>query len=505
MRGVSKSFGATQALEAVDLTVEPGEIHALIGENGAGKSTLMRVLSGVHSPDAGTMEIDGEAYCPADPLEARRRGVAMIYQELALAPHLPVTANILLGMEPARQGWLGRGWLDHGEAARLAGEALATLGHAEISLEALTGKLSAGAQQIVEVARALVTRAKIVVFDEPTSSLTRRDSEKLFEVIRTLSRRGVSVVYISHFLEEVEEIAHAMTVLRDGRPAGSGKTGETPRRRIIQWMVGRELKEMFPRVPHEPGEPILELEDLAAEGAGPAGLTLHRGEIFGIAGLIGSGRTELLRAVFGLSEIREGRIRLAGFEGPASPAERLRQGAGFLSEDRKNEGLAMSRSVEENLVLSRLTPYSTRGWLDNGAISRAAAEWVEKLGVKTASVGATLHSLSGGNQQKVQLARLLHHDCDVLLLDEPTRGIDVASKVVIYEWIGHLAAAGKAVLFVSSYIPELLGVCDRIAVMSRGRLGQAAAAEEWDEHKIMLAAMGGGDAHETEEGGGDII
>ena len=510
MRGVSKSFGATQALEGVDLTVEPGEIHALIGENGAGKSTLMRVLSGVHAPDAGTMEIDGEAFCPADPLEARRRGVAMIYQELALAPHLPVTANILLGVEPARQGrlargWLGRGWLDHGEAARLAGQALATLGHAEISLEAPTGTLSAGAQQIVEVARALVTRAKIVVFDEPTSSLTRRDSEKLFEVIRTLSRRGVAVVYISHFLEEVEEIAHAMTVLRDGRPAGSGKTGQTPRRRIIQWMVGRELKEMFPRVPHEPGEPILELDGLTAEGAGPAGLTLHRGEIFGIAGLIGSGRTELLRALFGLSDIREGHIRLAGFEGPASPAERLRQGAGFLSEDRKNEGLAMSRSVEENLVLSRLTPYSTRGWLDNGAISRAAAEWVEKLGVKTESVGASLHSLSGGNQQKVQLARLLHHDCDVLLLDEPTRGIDVASKVVIYEWIGRLAAAGKAVLFVSSYIPELLGICDRIAVMSRGRLGQAAPAEEWEEHTIMLAAMGGGDAHEREAGGGDII
>ena len=492
------------------MTVEPGEIHALIGENGAGKSTLMRVLSGVHAPDAGTMEIDGEAFCPADPLEARRRGVAMIYQELALAPHLPVTANILLGVEPARQGrlargWLGRGWLDHGEAARLAGQALATLGHAEISLEAPTGTLSAGAQQIVEVARALVTRAKIVVFDEPTSSLTRRDSEKLFEVIRTLSRRGVAVVYISHFLEEVEEIAHAMTVLRDGRPAGSGKTGQTPRRRIIQWMVGRELKEMFPRVPHEPGEPILELDGLTAEGAGPAGLTLHRGEIFGIAGLIGSGRTELLRALFGLSDIREGHIRLAGFEGPASPAERLRQGAGFLSEDRKNEGLAMSRSVEENLVLSRLTPYSTRGWLDNGAISRAAAEWVEKLGVKTESVGASLHSLSGGNQQKVQLARLLHHDCDVLLLDEPTRGIDVASKVVIYEWIGRLAAAGKAVLFVSSYIPELLGICDRIAVMSRGRLGQAAPAEEWEEHTIMLAAMGGGDAHEREAGGGDII
>ncbi len=505
MRGVSKSFGATQALEGVDLTVEPGEIHALIGENGAGKSTLMRVLSGVHAPDAGTMEIDGEAYRPADPLEARRRGVAMIYQELALAPHLPVAANILLGVEPARQGWLGRRWLDHGEAARLAGGALATLGHAEISLEALAGKLSAGAQQIVEVARALVTRAKIVVFDEPTSSLARRDSEKLFEVIRTLSRRGVSVVYISHFLEEVEEIADTMTVLRDGRPAGSGKTGETPRPRIIQWMVGRELKEMFPRVPHERREPILELDGLTAEGAGPAGLTLHRGEIFGIAGLIGSGRTELLRAVFGLSDIREGHIRLAGFEGPASPAKRLRQGAGFLSEDRKNEGLAMPRSVEENLVLSRLTPYSTRGWLDNGAISRAAAEWVEKLGVKTESVGASLHSLSGGNQQKVQLARLLHHDCDVLLLDEPTRGIDVASKVVIYEWIGRLAAEGKAVLFVSSYIPELLGICDRIAVMSRGRLGGAAPAEEWDEHKIMLAAMGRGDAHETEEGGGDII
>ena len=485
MAGVRKAFGATHALDGVDFTVRPGEVHALIGENGAGKSTLMKVLSGVHRADAGEMQLDGQPYRPADPLDARRQGVAMIYQELALAPHLSVSANVLLGIEPAPHGLL-----DHAQARHRTQQALEDLGQAGIDPDVTAGSLSVGAQQLVEVARALVTDARIIVFDEPTSSLTRPSVERLFHVIRRLCRRGVSVVYISHFLEEVEDVADSFTVLRDGKSAGAGKVGRVPTAEIIHWMVGRELNEMFPRVPHEPGDPLLELSGVSAPAVESASMQLRRGEIFGIAGLIGAGRTELLRAIFGLAPVRSGEVRIAEYSGPASPAERLSRGVGLLSEDRKDEGLALSLAVEDNIVLSDLNAYSRGGWLSRAALHRSAVKWIKKIRIKTSSATAPVHSLSGGNQQKVQLARLLHHDCDVLLLDEPTRGIDVASKVQIYEWIGRLAAQGKAVLFVSSYIPELLGVCDTLAVMHRGRLGPAQPIDRWTEHSIMTAATG---------------
>ncbi len=486
MRGVEKRFGATRALDGVDFSVAPGEVHALIGENGAGKSTLMKTLAGVHQPDAGSMRLDGEPYQPGDPLEARRRGVAMIYQELALAPHLSVEENILLGVEPASHGVLQRATV-----RQQAHQALEALGQGAIDPGRRVSELPIGAQQLVEIARALVTDAKIIVLDEPTSSLTGVDVDKLFEVIRSLAGRGVSIVYISHFLEEIERIADSFTVLRDGKSVGSGRIGDTPIPTIIEWMVGRSVDRMFPRTAHSVGEPLLDLEDLRSpNGLRQATLSLRKGEILGVAGLIGAGRTELLRAVFGLDAVSGGHLRVAAFQGPAGPAERLGQGVGYLSEDRKTEGLAASLSVAENLTLSRLDPFVRRGWLDRGEQRREAAGWIEKIGIKTAGPGAPVGSLSGGNQQKVQLARLLHHDCDVLLLDEPTRGIDVASKVTIYEWIGRLAAEGKAVLFVSSYIPELLGVCDTVAVMHRGRLGAARPAADWDEHSIMLAATG---------------
>ena len=497
MAGVVKAFGATRALDGVELAVAPGEVHALIGENGAGKSTLMKVLAGVHQPDAGRMAIDGETYKPMDPLDARRQGVAMIFQELALAPQLSVEANVMLGVEPARGGRL-----NHAAARAKTQESLAALGQDAIDPEARVDSLPIGAQQLVEIARALVLDAKIIVLDEPTSSLTGADVEKLFEVIERLKQRGVSIVYISHFLEEVERIADSFTVLRDGKSVGSGTIGEVSVETIVEWMVGRSVDEMFPRTAHTIGEPVLEVRSLGAQnGLLNAGLTLRRGEILGVAGLIGAGRTELLRALFGLDQIRSGEVRLSVYSGGATPAERLEQGMGFLSEDRKTEGLALNLAVEENLTLSRFQPYVRNGWLDRNARREAAAEWIEKIGVKTSGPDAAIGSLSGGNQQKVQLARLLHHDCDVLLLDEPTRGIDVGSKVTIYEWIGRLAAQGKAVLFVSSYIPELLGVCDTLAVMHRGRLGAAKPIGEWDERSILRAAVGAaGELGSTESG-----
>jgi ribose transport system ATP-binding protein len=487
MTGLRKVFGATVALDGVDLSVAPGEVHALIGENGAGKSTLMKVLSGVYRPDAGTMRLDGAPYLPAGPLDARRRGVLMVYQELALAPQLTVAANIMLGIEPRRYGWMRRRKL--AESARAALEAL---NHGEIDVRAPVSTLSPGAMQLVELARALVLDARVVVLDEPTSSLAAADVPRLFAVIRRLQARGVSIIYISHFLEEVEQIAGRFTVLRDGRSAATGRMGDADRNRIIEMMVGRGISEMFPRLPHAIGDPLLELAGLASSGVDSASMVLRRGEILGVAGLIGAGRTRMLRAIFGLEPVRRGRITIAGAVGPATPAGRLAQGVGMLSEDRKNEGLAQSLSLADNLTLSNLKPYARRGWLDRAAQLRGAAGWIDRLSIRGPGPAWPVSSLSGGNQQKVALARLLHHDCDVLLLDEPTRGIDVASKAQIYEIIGKLAQAGKAILFVSSYLPELLGVCDTIAVMRRGCLGPKAPADRWTEHAIMAAASGVG-------------
>lgn len=489
MTGLRKAFGATVALDGVDLSVEAGTVHALIGENGAGKSTLMKILSGVHRADAGRMLLDGVPYAPADPLDARRRGVVMIYQELALAPHLSVASNIMLGMEPAARGWIRRGQLE-----QEAGRALRALGHGEIALGAPVSTLSASAQQLVELARALVFDARVVVLDEPTSSLAAADVPRLFEVIGRLRERGVAVIYISHFLEEVGRVAGRFTVLRDGRSVGSGQIGDVTQSGIVEMMVGRRISEMFPRLPHTIGEPVLELAELAAAGVQSASLILRRGEILGVAGLIGAGRTEMLRAVFGLAPVRRGTVRVAAVPGPAGPAERLAQGVGLLSEDRKGEGLAQALSLADNLTLSKLEPYVRYGWLNRAAQARAAEDWMARLSIKALGAAAPVASLSGGNQQKVALARLLHHDCDVLLLDEPTRGIDVASKAQIYELIGKLAQGGKAILFVSSYLPELLGVCDTIAVMCRGRLGEKAPAGEWTEHAVMSAATGAGAA-----------
>jgi ribose transport system ATP-binding protein len=495
MAGITKHFGPTQALRGVDLELRAGEVHALVGENGAGKSTLMKVLSGAVVPDAGRMVLDGKAYAPAGPLEARRQGVAMIYQELTLAPHLSVEANVLLGLEQSRAGFL-RPALNRSRVRA----ALAVLEHPEIDPDSPVSRLSPASQQVVEIARALLLDVRVLVLDEPTSSLTREDACRLFELIRRLRQRGVTVVYISHFLEEVQAVADRFTVLRDGRSVGGGPVEEFSPDQIIELMVGRSLTEQFPRVPHAMGDPVLELKDLAGEEL-PRGvsLTLHRGEILGIAGIIGAGRTELLRAVFGLDPVRRGEVVVKAFRGAVqtaresrpTPRQRIDQGVGLLSEDRKQEGLALSQSVADNLTYSRLRPYSRLGWLDMGRRRQAVQEWLKRLTVRCSGPDQPVGELSGGNQQKVALGRLLHQQADVLLLDEPTRGVDVGSKAEIYRLIGELAAQGKAVLFVSSYLPELLGVCDRLAVMARGRLSPIRPAGAWDPEQVMEYATRG--------------
>jgi ribose transport system ATP-binding protein len=484
MRGIAKSYGPTQALRGVDLELRPGEVHALVGENGAGKSTLMKVLSGAERPDAGVMELDGNPYAPRDPRNARKSGVAMVYQELTLAPDLSVEANILLGQEATSFGFLKRG-----ADRRRVEHVLRLLEHPEIRPETPVSELSPAACQLVEIARALLTDVKLLVLDEPTSALSRDDAERLFGLLRRLKARGVTVVYISHYLEEVEAVADRFTVLRDGMAVGGGVVSEVSRERVIEQMVGRKLDEQYPRVPHAIGEPVLRVSGLSGDVApNSASFILRRGEILGIAGVVGAGRTELLRALFGLDAVKSGEVVVKAVAGPASAALRIAQGVGLLSEDRKLEGLALDQSIADNLTYSWLKPYQRFGLLDRTARDAAVAGWLEQLGVRCRNPEQAVGELSGGNQQKVALGRLLHQRADMLLLDEPTRGVDVGSKSEIYRLIGELAAEGKAVLIVSSYLPELFGVCDTLAVMFRGRLSETRPVVEWTAEQVMAVA-----------------
>ena len=535
MRGVRRSFGATKALRGVELTVAPGEVMALVGENGAGKSTLMKILSGAIPPDDGKMLLDGADYIPGNPLHARKSGVAMIYEELALAPHLSVMENILLGIEP-RRGPLMR-WP---EMKRRAAAALAEVGLENVSPEVEIRKLSIAQQQLIEIARAVALDCRVLVLDEPTSSLAARDIEKLFALIRRLKTKNIAIVYISHFLEEVRAVCDRFTVLRDGETVGGGVTVATPDEKIIALMVGRNVEELYPRSQRAPGEVILEVKNLqgfmgrrtagfspsplrsGGEGRGeeasgfsdqipspqpsprsggereqecgvqPKGVSLQLrcGEILGISGLVGAGRTELMRAIFGLNSVTDGGIRIGSFTGVASPAQRWAQRVGMVSEDRKTEGLALGLSIADNLTLARLGGLGPLNLVLPSRQRAACKPWIEKIPIKCQGPEQRISGLSGGNQQKVALARLLHADVDVLLLDEPTRGIDVGSKSQIYRLIDELASRGKAVLLISSYIPELLGVCDRIAVMSRGKLTEARARTHWDEKQLLAAAIG---------------
>ncbi len=513
MSDISKSFGATQALREVSLAVSAGRVLALIGENGAGKSTLMKVLSGAHAPDAGTMTLAGRSYSPSGPHEARLAGVGMIYQELNLAPDLSVEDNIMLGQECGQFGVLNRA--DQRVKVRAA---LELLGHSDLRLETPVRDLPIAMQQLVEIARALASDCKVIVFDEPTSSLTRADVEHLFAVIRRLKSAGLGIVYISHFLEEIRQVCDCYSVLRDGESVGCGELENATDTDIVSLMVGRSVSELFPTVPHTPGEVVLRVSGLSGE-VSPIDVSfeLRRGEILGISGLIGAGRTELLRCLFGMDSMSRGagircsKFKIDGttlatqpsfappilnFEHLApnarhTPRSRIRDGFGLVSEDRKTEGLAQTRSVADNLTLSRMWPYSWFGWLNLGRRREAVTEWMTKLQVKAVSPDQTICELSGGNQQKVAIARVLHQEADILLLDEPTRGIDVGTKAEIYRLMGEQAAAGKSVIFVSSYLTELLAVCDRVGVMSRGRLKEIRKTQDWTEEAVMSVAVAG--------------
>ncbi len=489
---IHKSFGPVQALRGVSMEAHPGEVHALIGENGAGKSTLMKVLAGVYRPDRGEMWLDGERYEPYSPLDGRRAGISMIYQELVLAPHLTVEENVTLGAERSRLGWLR----PRTEEVR---EVLGWLGQEGIDPAERVRALSIGKQQLVEIARALLLNARVVVMDEPTSSLAAADTRALFEVIRRLRDRGVAVIYISHFLEEVREICDRYTVIRDGETVSSGRVEDTSIDKLIEDMVGRTVEELFPSRKHEMGEEVLRVDSLSARVGYPDGISfsLRRGEILGIAGLVGAGRSKAVRTIFGLESAGDGSIGISGK--PAlkaaylTPGRALQEGIDLLSENRKDEGLALGLPLTANLTLSDLKRYTRRGLLNLRRERSDARKWIQALGIRTRDEEQPAVELSGGNQQKVCLARLLNQDNDILFLDEPTRGIDIGSKAEIYRLIHRLAERRKAIVMISSYLPELLGVCDTIGVMYRGRLSAVRPVDAWTEQSIMRFATSGVD------------
>ncbi len=487
LTGIRKSFGATRALRGVSLQIAPGEVHAIIGENGAGKSTLMKILSGAHRPDEGTMELSGRSFAPDNPHDARLKGVAMIYQELNLAFHLTAQENILLGAESSSLGWVDR------KASReRARAALAQLGHEHLDLDRPAGSFSIATQQVIEIARALLTNPKVLIMDEPTSSLTGADTERLFAAIARLRAQGVSIIYISHFLEECRRVADRYTVLKDGETVGTGDMASVSLDHIVTLMTGREVKDLYPRVEHTAGAVVLSAKAVAsAPRLKNASFELRAGEIFGLAGLIGAGRTDLLRSLFGLDRRDAGDVVVVGASAATeSPRERWAQGVGFLSENRKEEGLMLTLSIADNLTLTKQDAFGRFGWIDGRKQRAVAQRWVDDLRVKCRDASQPIGQLSGGNQQKIAIARLLEHPARIFLLDEPTRGIDVGSKAQIYQLIGELAGAGKAVVVVSSYLPELLGLCDTIGVMCRGELSAIRPRAQWSEAEIMRVATG---------------
>lgn len=489
LNGITKSFGPVKALQGVDLSVQGGEVHALIGENGAGKSTLMKVLSGAHKPDSGKMTFMGKPFQPKTPLEAREAGIAMIYQELTLAQHLTVEENITLGME--HTGFMGMVRRRTSEVR----EALDWLGQGNIDPDTPVNQLSLGKQQLIEIARAIILKAKVVIMDEPTSSLTAADTKALFQVIRRFKERNISVIYISHFLEETIELCDRFTVLRDGQTVASGKVAETSIPKIIEHMVGRSVQDLYPKISHEIGEVVLEVSGLSDQYLNQVSFKLHRGEILGLSGLVGAGRSETVRSLFGLDKSETGKVSIKGHPELNAhylePKTALASDLDLLSENRKEEGLALNLPIFSNITLSDLRRYSKGIFLDLKEEVRQAEYWKERLNIKCHDTEQPSGSLSGGNQQKICIARLLHHDSDILFLDEPTRGIDVGSKAEIYRLILELAQQGKAIVVVSSYLPELLGICDSLAVMYRGQMSPVRPVKDWTEQEIMLYATSG--------------
>ncbi|MCA0146705.1 sugar ABC transporter ATP-binding protein [Blastococcus sp. LR1] len=491
MRGIVKTFPGVRALGGVDLDVRAGEVHCLLGQNGAGKSTLIKVLAGAHQPDEGTIAWSGEQVALADPQAALRLGIATIYQELDLVDGLTVADNIFLGRETSRFG------ITRPAAAnRAAGELLTRLGHPEIRPTAEVGALSAAQKQMVSMARALSQDAKLIVMDEPSAVLDNEEVQRLFGVIRDLTAHDVAVVYISHRLEEIREVGDRITVLKDGRTVATGLPArETPTREVITLMTGRTLEYVFPERRGVDGgaAPLLEVEGLGLRGHFEGvHLTVRPGEVVGLAGLVGSGRSEILETIYGARRSTSGTVRLAGGRlRPGDVGAAVAAGIGLAPEERKSQALLLDDSVYRNITVSSLDRFARGGLLSGRAERAAAREQVQALDVRPTDETRIVRTLSGGNQQKVVLARWLLRDCRVLLLDEPTRGVDVGARSEIYALIRGLADRGVAVVVVSSEIPEVLGLADRVLVIADGAVVAEAPADSLDEHRVLDLVMEG--------------
>ncbi|MCA8969866.1 MAG: sugar ABC transporter ATP-binding protein [Planctomycetes bacterium] len=510
-QGIAKHFGVVRALDGVDFDVHGGEVHALLGENGAGKSTLLSVLAGVHAPTAGSIEFDGEPYAPRNPLDAVRAGIVTIHQELCSSPDLTVEQNIVLGREPRVRRRGLRALVDRARVRELAEQALERIG-ASVAPTARVADLGPSERQLVEIARALAFDVRVLVLDEPTSSLTAVEVERLFAVLESLRADGRAIVYVSHFLEEVMLIADRFTVLRDGRTVGSGKVAGAEIGGIVELMAGRRLDEVYPpkreRARSDGSSIVFDVREVVGKSLPrEARFSLGRGEILGVFGLVGAGRTELLRALIGLDPARRRIISVSSDRDVllgGGPREALAHGIGFASEDRKDEGLALDLTIAQNITLSGLERHARFGFVRSSSVREASERCADAFDVRRASTEQAVGRLSGGNQQKVALARLLHEEANVWLLDEPTRGIDVASKSEIYRRIHSLANDGASFVVVSSYVPELLGICDRIAVMHRGVLAQSRAACDWTEHELIEVAARGVDRRAVQDRASEV-
>ncbi|EMM5417184.1 TPA: sugar ABC transporter ATP-binding protein [Citrobacter amalonaticus] len=488
MNHITKRFPGVLALSNVNFTLRKGEVHALLGENGAGKSTLMKILSGVYQPDEGDIIFEGKPVSFSDPLSAQNAGITIIHQEFNLFPELTVEENIFIGREFCKNN---RWRLDEKQQRQAATEILQKL-NLNISPETLVSDLTVAQQQMVEIAKAISVNAKILIMDEPTAALTETEIESLFQVTRLLKAQGTGIVYISHRLEELALIADRATVMRDGQYIDTVDYETVKISELIAMMVGRELGNIYPRREartHQ--EPVLEVNGLTRKGVlNNIDFTLNRGEILGFAGLMGAGRTELARAIFGADPIDSGTIKLNGkaivIKGIS---DAIAQGISYLTEDRKKEGLALNLSVERNIMLGNYPEYADRfGHVDSKRCQQTSEEQVRALRIKTPHLEQAALNLSGGNQQKIIIARWVCKDTDILIFDEPTRGIDVGAKLEIYELMNRLVAKGKSIIMISSELPEVLGMCDRILVMRSGRITGELTADNATQEKIMQYA-----------------
>ena len=485
---IHKAFSGVTVLDDINLSVAKGEVHALIGENGAGKSTLMKILSGAYTKDSGEIYLEGESVEVKNPLHARELGVSIIYQELSLVTQLTAEENLFLGYLPKKGGCVD--WKKVSSEARRVFD----LVNLDIDTKTPTRKLSAAQKQLVELARSIIHNSKIVIMDEPTSSLTNKEVESLFKIIRAMKERGITIIYISHKLEELFEICDSVTVLKDGKVSGVARLSEITKADLIRMMVGRDIDDYYPTRVYNPGEVLLEVRHMNnGNRVKDVSFSVRRGEILGFSGLVGAGRTETMRCIFGADKMDSGEVLIKGKSVTIkNPHQAIKQGIAFATEDRKTQGLVLCLSVGHNTTLASLNTISNKyGILNSSKEIRLVNEYIEKLKTKTEGFEQRVVNLSGGNQQKVVVAKWLNSGADIYIFDEPTRGIDVSAKAEIYKLMSNLADEGAAVIMVSSELPEILGVSDRIIIMHEGSIAGEILKKDATEEKIMTYAFGG--------------